>query len=169
MSERHRPLVVVMGVSGSGKSTVGTALARRLGVDFEDGDDLHPPANVAKMRSGQALDDEDRYPWLEAVGDWLAQREGDGGVMVCSSLKRRYRDQLRRHSDRIEFLHLDGDKWVIARRQADRPGHFMPASLLDSQFATLEPLGPDEAGTVVDVDQPVEQIVGDFLDHRDHR
>jgi gluconokinase len=154
--------IVVMGVSGSGKSTVGAALAQRLRVPFEDADDLHPPANIAKMTAGHALDDEDRYPWLEAVGGWLAARP-DGGVMSCSALKRKYRDQLRHHAPHLTFLLLEGSMEVIARRQASRPGHFMPASLLRSQFATLEPLAPDEDGLVVDVDQSVDAIVDGYV------
>jgi gluconokinase len=159
------PLIVVMGVSGSGKSTVGAALAQRLRVPFADADDFHPPANIAKMTAGHALDDDDRHPWLEAIGEWLVQHEGGGGVMSCSALKRSYRDQLRRHCPSVEFLHLHGTRDVIARRQASRPGHFMPASLLDSQFATLEALAPDEKGQVVEVDQGVDDIVQDFVDH----
>ena len=159
------PLVVVMGVSGSGKSTVGAALAQRLGVPFEDGDDLHPPANIAKMSAGEALDDEDRYPWLEAIGEWLAAHRATGGVVSSSALKRKYRDQLRRHVQDLEFLHLHGSREVIAARQATRPGHFMPASLLTSQFATLEPLAPDERGLVIDVAQPVDAIVQEYVDH----
>lgn len=153
------PLVVVMGVSGSGKSTVGVALAHRLDVPFEDGDDLHPTANIAKMAAGVALDDSDRHPWLEAVGRWLADHADRGGVIACSALKRIYRDQLRSHAPQATFLHLDGDRAVIERRQADRPGHFMPSSLLASQEQTLERLDPDERGMVVAVTQPVDQIV----------
>jgi gluconokinase len=151
-----------MGVSGSGKSTVGSALARRLGVPFADADDVQPQSNIAKMAAGEPLTDEDRYPWLEAVGNWLAQH-ADGGVLGCSALKRSYRDQLRSHCPRIEFLHLTGSPELIARRQAGRPGHFMPSSLLKSQFATLEPLGPDEPGIAVDVEQSVDVIVEEFL------
>jgi len=154
--------VVVMGVSGSGKSTVGAALAQRLRVPFADADDFHPPANVAKMTAGQALDDHDRQPWLEAVGSWLAEHP-DGGVMSCSALKRKYRDQLRHHASGVAFLLLDGTPEVIRRRQASRPGHFMPASLLTSQFATLEQLAPDERGVTVDVDQSVDAIVEEYL------
>ena len=159
-----RPLVVVMGVSGSGKSTVGAALAQRLRVPFADADDFHPPANIAKMTAGHPLDDDDRRPWLEAVGTWLAEHDAGGGVMTCSALKRSYRDQLRRHAARIVVLHLDGSREVIGRRQASRPGHFMPATLLDSQFDTLEPLAPDERGIVVDVDQSVDAIVQTYVD-----
>jgi gluconokinase len=151
-------LLVVMGVSGSGKSTVGAALARRLRVPFADADDYHPDANIAKLTRGEALDDQDRHPWLESIGAWLA-RHPDGGVMSCSALKRKYRDQLRHHAPQTVFLLLEGDREVIERRQASRPGHFMPSSLLTSQFATLEPLAPDENGIVIDVDQSVEQSV----------
>jgi gluconokinase len=154
--------IVVMGVSGSGKSTVGAALAQRLRVPFADADDFHPPANIAKMTAGQALDDNDRYPWLEAIGEWLAQH-AEGGVMSCSALKRKYRDQLRRHCPDVEFLHLSGTPEVIGRRQASRPGHFMPASLLASQFATLEPLEADERGTAIDVDQNIDSIVENYV------
>src|ERR1044072_9119750 len=150
--------VVAMGVSGSGKSTVGAALAQRLRVPFADADDFHPPANIAKMTAGEALNDDDRFPWLESIGEWLAQRCDTGGVMSCSALKHKYRDQLRRHCPDVEFLHLSGTPEVIGRRQASRPGHFMPASLMASQFATLEALEPDERGVVIDVDQNIDAI-----------
>jgi len=155
--------IVVMGVSGSGKSTVGAALGQRLRVPFADADDFHPQANIAKMSSGQALDDDDRHPWLDAIGVWLGGHCGDGGVMSCSALKRRYRDQLRRHCPDVIFLHLAGSPEVIGRRQASRPGHFMPASLLASQFATLEPLGADERGVTIDVDQDIDSIIEIYL------
>ncbi len=154
--------IVVMGVSGSGKSTVGAALAQRLRVPFADADDFHPAANIAKMSAGHPLDDDDRYPWLERIGQWLANHP-EGGVMSCSALKRAYRDQLRDHAPQTEFLHLYGTPEVIGRRQASRPGHFMPASLLQSQFDTLEPLDPDEGGLVIDVDQAVDSIVDDYV------
>src|SRR6478752_3535625 len=112
-----------MGVSGSGKSTVGAALAQRLRVPFADADDLHPEANIAKMSRGEALDDHDRYPWLERVGTWLAEHP-DGGVMSCSALKRKYRDQIRGIAPDVRFLLLEGSPEVIGRRQAARPGHF---------------------------------------------
>ncbi|MDY6995372.1 MAG: gluconokinase [Actinomycetota bacterium] len=154
--------IVVMGVSGSGKSTVGAALAQRLRVPFADADDFHPPHNVAKMSAGQPLDDDDRHPWLEAIGQWLAAHP-HGGVMSCSALKRKYRDQLRDNCGEIEFLHLYGSTEVIGRRQASRPGHFMPASLLDSQFKTLEPLEPDERGVTIDVDQNIDGIIDSYI------
>jgi gluconokinase len=157
-----------MGVSGSGKSTVGAALAQRLRVPFADADDFHPPANIAKMTAGQALDDHDRQPWLEAVGEWLAAHP-DGGVMSCSALKRSYRDQLRHHAHEVEFVLLEGSREVIARRQASRPGHFMPPSLVTSQLATLEPLEPDERGVVIDVDQSVDAIVQGYVDQVSRR
>ena len=157
-----------MGVSGSGKSTVGAALARRLRVPFADADTFHPQANVAKMAAGKPLTDGDRYPWLEAVGRWLADHQ-DGGVMSCSALKRKYRDQLRSQCPRTEFLHLTGSPELIARRQAGRPAHFMPSTLLESQFATLEPLEPNESGIAVDVGQSVESIVETFLEYLDTR
>lgn len=157
--------IVVMGVSGSGKSTVGAALAQRLRVPFADADDFHPAANIAKMTAGLALDDDDRHPWLEIIGDWLAQRCASGGVMSCSALKRSYREQLRRHCPEVRFLHLSGTPEVISRRQASRPGHFMPASLLASQFETLEPLDADERGTTLDVDQSIDTIIDTYCDN----
>ncbi|MCG5433367.1 gluconokinase [Mycobacterium sp. MYCO198283] len=157
-----RAPIVVMGVSGSGKSTVGAALAQRLRVPFADADDFHPPANIAKMTAGEALDDVDREPWLAVIGEWL-QEHRDGGVMSCSALKRHYRDTLRCHCADVVFVHLGGSPEVIARRQASRPGHFMPASLLASQFATLEPLEPDERGITIDVDQSIDAIVEAYV------
>jgi gluconokinase len=151
-----------MGVSGAGKSTVGAALARRLAVAFADADAFHPQANIAKMASGKPLTDHDRYRWLEAVGEWLA-RHHDGGVMCCSALKRIYRDQLRAHCSQIEFLHLTGSPQLIGRRLAGRPGHFMPSSLLNSQFNALEPLGPDENGIAIDAGESVDAIIETFL------
>jgi carbohydrate kinase (thermoresistant glucokinase family) len=154
--------IVVMGVSGSGKSTVGCALAERLRVPFVDADTLHPPSNIAKMSAGEPLTDDDRYPWLERVGEWLTGHRG-GGVVSCSALKRKYRDQLRAHCASIEFLYLSGSPELIGSRLAERPGHFMAAALLQSQFDTLEPLGPDEAGVTADISHGVENVVDDFL------
>ena len=122
---------------------------------------FHPAANVAKMAAGTPLDDDDRYPWLDAVGQWLADH--DDGVMSCSALKRRYRDQLRSYRADIVFLHLTGSPELIGSRQADRPGHFMPSSLVMSQFDALEPLDPDERGMTIDVAQSVDTIVEAFV------
>ncbi|BBZ33760.1 gluconokinase [Mycolicibacterium confluentis] len=154
--------IVVMGVSGSGKSTVGAALAQRLRVPFADADDFHPAANIEKMSTGHPLNDDDRRPWLERIGEWLSEHS-DGGVMSCSALKHAYRDQLRQHNPDTCFLHLVGTPEVIGRRQASRPGHFMPASLLQSQFDTLEPLGDDERGLAIDVDQSIDAIIDEFV------
>lgn len=153
------PLVVVMGVSGSGKSTVGAGLATRLGIAFTDADDLHPPANVAKMRAGTPLTDADRGPWLDTVGAELAGHSPTGLVVACSALRRVYRDRLRHHAPGTAFLHLAGDRDVLAGRTTGREGHFMPPALLDSQLATLEPLDADETGTTLDIDRPVDELV----------
>lgn len=157
------PLVVMMGVSGSGKTTVGAALAQRLRVPFADADDFHPEANIAKMSAGIPLDDEDRGPWLDAIAAWLAEHSATGGVASCSALKRAYRDVLSAAAPRAVYLHLHGDRDVLAARVAGRPGHFMPAALIDSQFATLEVLEPDELGATLDVAQPVDTLVDQSL------
>jgi gluconokinase len=154
--------IVVMGVSGSGKSTVGSALAQRLRVPFVDADTLHPLANIAKMTAGEPLNDDDRYPWLERVGEWLAAHCA-GGVVSCSALKRTYRDQLRARCPRVEFLHLSGSPELINRRMSARTGHFMPHALLRSQFDTLEPLGADEHGVTVDIGHDADTIIDIFL------
>ena len=145
--------VVVMGVSGCGKTSVGERLSAELGWPFDEGDRYHPAANVAKMSAQIPLQDEDRWPWLEALAGLIGrhEREGRSSVLSCSSLKRSYRDLLRRGAPRVRFLHLHGDKAVLAARLAARKGHFFPPALLDSQYATLEPLQPDEDGVVVDV------------------
>lgn len=160
---RRPPQVVVMGVSGSGKSTVGRALARRLGVPFADADDLHPRSNIDKMSIGLPLDDDDRRPWLDMVGLWLARHDAVGGVMGCSALKRSYRQQLRTHNNRIVFIHLSGNRHVIRDRQGSRTGHFMPSTLLDSQFDDLEPLASGEAGVVIEIDQPLSAVIEDCV------
>ncbi len=165
VSQPRPPLAVVMGVSGTGKSTIGKSLADRLRLEYADADDFHPPANKAKMQAGVPLTDEDRYPWLEDIGRWLARHDATGGVITCSALKRRYRDQLRRHAPRARFVHLRGDPALIAGRIQHRHGHFMPGSLLASQLATLEPLAPDEAGTVLDVAQPIDVLVAEAADY----
>ncbi|MGZ4600032.1 MAG: gluconokinase [Oryzihumus sp.] len=158
----RRPIAVVMGVSGSGKTTVGQELAARLGVPYADADEFHPPANIAKMSAGVPLDDTDRAPWLRAIAGWLADHRATGAVVSCSALKRRYRDVLRAPVGHLPFLHLDGDPGVVAQRVAGRPGHFMPASLVASQFADLEPLGSDEEGMVADLAAPVDDVVARF-------
>jgi gluconokinase len=133
-----KPLLVVMGVTGAGKSTVGGLIAERLGLAFNDADDFHPPANIAKMSAGEPLSDDDRWPWLDAIGAHLAAHRGQGCVVTCSALKRAYRDRLRAAAPGLRFVHLHGDMALVAARQAARQGHFMPASLVASQFATLE-------------------------------
>jgi gluconokinase len=152
-----------MGVSGSGKTTVGAALAQRLRVPFADADDFHPPENVAKMSAGTPLDDLDRLPWLHAIGSWQAEHVATGAVVSCSALKRRYRDVLREAAPGQRFVHLDGQPEVVARRVAGRPGHFMPASLVESQFATLEPLGEGEKGLTLDLDLSVDELVSRYV------
>lgn len=158
-------ILVVMGVSGSGKSTVAEAIARRLGWTFVDGDAFHSPEHVAKMHAGQPLTDADRAPWLARIAAWIGERlaAGEPGVIVCSALRRRYRDGLSRGRPEVRFVYLDGDRALIERRLAVRAGHFMPPALLDSQFATLEPPGPDERPIVVGIrDEPeriAEQVV----------
>lgn len=145
-ANRHPPLVVVMGVSGSGKSTIGLALAHRLGCRFQEGDALHPAANRAKMARGIPLTDEDRAPWLKAIAHWLAARAAEGvcGVITCSALKRAYRDQLRAAVPDLAFIFPDPAPAVLRQRVEGRTGHFMPASLLASQLDTLERPGADE-------------------------
>ncbi|MFH9074352.1 gluconokinase [Streptomyces alboflavus] len=149
MSTTH--VVVVMGVAGTGKTTVGPLLAARLGVPYAEGDDFHPEANIAKMSAGTPLTDDDRWPWLDAIGEWAHGRAGLGGVVSSSALKRSYRDRLRAAAPGLVFVHLTGDRALIEERMRGRKGHFMPTALLDSQFATLQPFGADEAGVDVDV------------------
>ncbi|MGQ5229670.1 gluconokinase [Streptomyces sp. MN3] len=152
MSHHTAPLVVVMGVSGSGKTTVGRLLAQHLDVPYAEGDDFHPAANVAKMRAGHPLDDEDRRPWLDEIARWLAGHADGGGVVACSALKRRYRARLASAAPRVFFLHLDGSPELIAARITARQGHFMPPELLRTQLADFEPLGDDETGSAVPID-----------------
>ncbi|MFJ5224735.1 gluconokinase [Streptomyces sp. NPDC088400] len=156
MSTPH--VVVVMGVAGTGKTTVGPLLAAALGVPYAEGDDFHPPENIAKMSAGTPLQDADRWPWLDAIGVWAHGRAGLGGVVSSSALKRSYRDRLRAAAPDALFLHLSGDRPLIERRMSERQGHFMPTALLDSQFAALEELGADEAGVAVDVSGSPEDI-----------
>ena len=143
--------IVVIGVSGSGKSTVAAGLVGRLGWEFAEGDDFHPRANVEKMRSGRPLDDDDRWPWLRAVAAWIGERERDGKsvVVTCSALKRSYRDLLRDGHPSVWFAHVDVDADLLRERVEQRTGHYMPPSLLDSQLATLEPLQDDEPGASI--------------------
>lgn len=153
--------LIVMGVSGSGKTSIGKALADRLGWTYEDADDFHPPANVAKMSAGHPLTDDDRWPWLRAIAAEIDKAADGGGHVVfgCSALKRAYRDVLVHGRADTRVVYLDGSRELIAARLAARRHHFMPPGLLDSQFATLEPPGADEQPIVVDIDKPVEQIV----------
>ncbi len=151
-------VVVVMGVAGTGKTTIGPLLAGRLGVPYAEGDDFHPPANIAKMSAGTPLDDADRWPWLDAIGEWAHSRAGLGGVVSSSALKRVYRDRLRAAAPDAVFLHLTGDRELIEERMRERRGHFMPTALLDSQYAALQPLQEDEAGVSVDVSGSPEDI-----------
>jgi carbohydrate kinase (thermoresistant glucokinase family) len=155
-------VIVVMGVSGSGKTTVSALLAGRLHWEFEDADDFHPPANIAKMRSGIPLTDEDRWPWLRAISEWIdaTRRAGGHGVVACSALKRRYRDVLIGDGrPDVRLVYLKGAETLIAKRQAARQGHFMPADLLKSQFEALEEPGPDERPIVVAVDRRPSALV----------
>jgi gluconokinase len=160
-----RPSVVlVTGVSGSGKTTVGKKLAARLGWDYAEADEFHPKANIEKMRAGIPLTDDDRMPWLRAIADWIRQRlaEGRPAVVSSSALKRRYRDMLRRPGVRSVFL--DGGQETIARRIRSRKGHFFPADLLDSQFRELEPPGPDEESVRISVEQTADDAVQEIID-----
>ncbi len=154
-------ILVVMGVAGSGKTTIARMLAERLGWRFQEGDALHPPANVAKMSAGTPLTDDDRWPWLHTIAGvmdgWRA--EGANGIVTCSALKRAYRDILVGGHPDVRIVHLAGEKALIAARMAARKGHFMPTALLDSQFATLEPPGADENPIVVDIGAEAGTIV----------
>lgn len=154
-------ILVVMGVAGSGKTTIARALAEHLGWRYQEGDALHPPANVAKMATGTPLTDNDRWPWLAAIAavidGWRAKEAS--GVVTCSALKRTYRDVLVGARADVRLVHLAGDRALIGARMAARIGHFMPPALLDSQFATLEPPGPDEDAIVVDIGPPPAIIV----------
>jgi gluconokinase len=154
--------IVIMGVAGCGKTSVGVALSAAMGVPYRDGDDLHPPANVAKMQAGTPLTDADRWPWLDLVAQALA---ADAPLIIgCSALKRAYRDRIRAGAGgAVLFVHLAGSRAVIEGRMAARQGHFMPLSLLDSQFAALEPPAPDEGHLTVNIDQPLAAIVAAIM------
>ena len=157
--------LIVMGVSGSGKSTIGETLAERLGWPFEDGDRFHPASNVAKMSAGHPLTDEDRWPWLQAIADEIDRfsAAGERAVIACSALKRAYRDVLVHGRDDVRIVFLDGTQDLIAARLAARKGHFMPPGLLASQFKTLERPEADERPITVSIDAPVERIVDDIV------
>ncbi len=144
-------VIVVMGVSGSGKSTVAKGIATTMGWKFAEGDEFHPKANVEKMASGQPLTDEDRWPWLRLIGDWISERvsHGQSAVVACSALRRAYRDLLREGRPQVRFCHVNADTEVIEERMENREGHYMPASLLASQIAALEDLEDDEPGVVI--------------------
>lgn len=167
-ANRQAPVIlVVMGVSGCGKSTVGRRLAERLGWPFQEGDELHPPANVAKMHAGTPLTDDDRWPWLRRIAERIdAWRQDDrSGLITCSALARRYRDFLSSGRPEVRFLYLKGERSVIAARLSARTGHFMPSGLLDSQFAALEPPSPDEPVIEVDVTQTMDSLLSK-IQHR---
>jgi gluconokinase len=154
--------IVLMGVAGSGKSTIGAMLSDRLGIAYRDGDDLHPAANIAKMSRGEPLDDGDRWPWLQAVARDLAAMPG--GIIGCSALKRRYRDLIRATAGvDVHFVYLHGSRAVIEERMRARSGHFMPTSLVESQFAALEPPEPDERAITVDIAGEPDDIVGAII------
>jgi gluconokinase len=168
MAEQTMPtgpatVLVVMGVSGTGKSTVAGLLADRLGWELAEGDDLHPLSNVEKMRSGTPLTDEDRWPWLDKVAAWIHSHidAGTPGIITCSALRKVYRDRLR--GPGVVFVHLSGSRAEIAEQMSRRSDHYMPLSLLDSQLATLEPLEADENAIVVTVNQPLEDEVAEVL------
>lgn len=160
-----RPRVVVMGVSGCGKSTVGRALALALDVAYVEGDEWHPPRNIALMRAGTPLTDADRHDWLEMLAGRLAAAyaAGQGAVLTCSALKRRYREQLRAGAPDLRLVYLHGARELLAERMADRPDHYMPPSLLQSQLDTLEPPGDDEQPIALDVAQAPAQLVSQAL------
>jgi gluconokinase len=156
--------IIVMGVSGCGKSSLGSALAHRLGCSFIEGDDLHPQCNVAKMSRGVALDDADRWPWLDALGEQIAFHAGSSVVLSCSALRRTYRDRLR-HSTQgpVTFVFLQGSRTALQARLEQRRGHYMPAQLLDSQLATLELPTSEPDVVTIDIEQPIESVVTSVL------
>lgn len=157
--------LVLMGVAGSGKTTLAEILRDRLGRPYAEADEFHPPANIEKMSAGTPLDDDDRWPWLRAIRDWLTEqtRAGQPSVVTCSALKRAYRDVLREAEGRVRFVHLTAEQDVLAQRMSGRSGHFMPTTLLPSQLSTLQPLGDDEDGVTVTVDVPPQEIADRVL------
>ena len=161
------PLVIVlMGVSGSGKSTIGAALSQRLGWPFRDADSFHPPANIAKMRSGVPLNDDDRWPWLAAIAQWIDARcaAGTPGIVSCSALKRAYRSRIVGGRESVRLVYLNGDMGLIAQRLQARRDHFMPPSLLESQFAALEEPGTDEQPLVVSIALSPQRVVDTIIE-----
>jgi carbohydrate kinase (thermoresistant glucokinase family) len=167
MSSRAEPpaVLVIMGVSGSGKSTIAALLARELGWPCRDADEFHPPANVAKMRSGTPLTDEDRWPWLDAIAAWIDDRRaaGEPGIVTCSALKRSYRDVLIGAREDVRLVYLKGDEELISQRLSKRHGHFMPAALLHSQFETLEEPKADERPITVSIAPRPEKIAAEII------
>jgi gluconokinase len=164
------PVLVIMGVSGTGKSTVAGLLAGRLGWPLEEGDDLHPASNVEKMHAGIPLTDDDRWPWLDRCADWIHRQLAAGrpGIITCSALRRAYRDRLRRDDpEHVVFVHLSGSRETIGNRLTARTDHFMPSSLLDSQLATLEPPDPDENALTVDVGRAAADEVDEIVERLD--
>ncbi|MDP4613166.1 MAG: gluconokinase [Limnohabitans sp.] len=156
--------LIVMGVSGCGKSTMACALGERLGLDMVDGDDLHLPESVAKMRAGIALQDADRWPWLDRIGHYLAQAQGPGRVVACSALKKVYRERIRKQAGDVCFVFLDGDFDLIEQRMRQRVGHYMQPGLLDSQFRTLEKPQADETDVIhLSITDPVQDMVAQAL------
>ncbi|WP_091940612.1 gluconokinase [Trujillonella endophytica] len=157
--------IVVMGVSGSGKSTVAAELVSRLGWEFAEGDEFHPPENVEKMRAGTPLDDDDRWPWLRRLAGWIGEHEAAGTsvVVTCSALKRSYRDLLREGHPSVWFAHVTVDAALLRRRVEERQGHYMPPSLLESQLATLEQLQPDEPGATISGAGAPGEVAGSLL------
>ncbi|MFB9376821.1 gluconokinase [Kineococcus gynurae] len=158
--------LVLMGVAGSGKTTLAGVLAERLGWTVAEADEFHPAANVAKMAAGTPLDDDDREPWLASIRTWMDDRHaaGDTTVLTCSALRRRYRDALRQAGGRVVFVHLSGSRDLVAERMAGRTGHFMPPALLPSQFSTLEPLADDEDGATLDIGATPDDLATAVLD-----
>jgi gluconokinase len=164
-------VIVVMGVSGSGKTTVARGIATAMGWDFAEGDELHSEANVAKMAAGHPLTDEDRWPWLRAIGSWMDEHieRSASAVITCSALRRVYRDLLREGRPHVRFLHVTAESDVILDRMEHRPGHYMPPSLLPSQLATLEPLGDDEPGVTITNEGSAAQVLDRALAALGHR
>lgn len=165
MTTEHTHHIVVMGVSGTGKTSIAHALCDQLGWSFVEGDDLHPAENIQKMSAGIPLTDQDRAPWLARIATWIqeADTRGQNTIVTCSALKRAYRDLLREAAPGILFLHLTGPRQTIADRMMQRKSHFMPTSLLDSQLATLEPLEADETGLLVDISGTPEEVLSEAL------